>query len=256
MLIHLQQSVTPHSLHEASEVLKQSGVYPLYGGGAALIRANLRDVHTAVDLRGLVSAECRVDGNNLYLGAAASLESIAAFRPAFGALLRAELPITLRHALTLGDLLLEAPSDSLFLTMLYGAGARIDTPARGADDLIEFGRWFTLDPQERAQHLVQGVALPYFANTPWRFAFAKVARTPADRPIVAAVGFAYAGEPDPGSFAVVCGLAPQPVRYSPGMTSQIGDYRGSAEYRAAMAQTLVAQALEAAEAEARRSAGG
>lgn len=248
MLINLQKKYTPRTLHEAADLLRQPGVYPVYGGGASLLRANSPDVHTAVDLTPLVSAECRVEKDDLHIGAATPLDVIATYSASFGALLRAELPLTLRNALTLGDVLLEAPADSLFLTMLYGAGARIDTPARGADDLIEIARWYQFSPQERAERLILGVVLPFYVNTAWRFAVRVVARTPADRPIVAAIAFAYAGDPNPGSFAVVAGLANAPMRYSPGMPSQISDYKGSAAYRAAMAKILVEQALHDAEA--------
>lgn len=247
MLINLQTIHRPETLHQAMELLKRPGVYPIYGSGAALIREDSRHAREAVDLTKVVSAECKADAERTYLGGCATLTAIAEHDPALGAVIRAEMPLTLRNTLTLGDVLMEAPHNSPLLTVLYGLGARIDTPGRAADDLIELGRWYEMAPDERRPHLVQGVNLPHYPATSWRFAFKKVSRTPADAPIVAAIGFAYAGTPNPGAYAVVCGVAPHPVRYSPGLQSTMSDYKGSAEYRAAMAKVLVEAAIAQAE---------
>jgi CO/xanthine dehydrogenase FAD-binding subunit len=253
MLINLQAIIQPESLADAQKLLAQLGVYPLYGGGASLIRLQSRDIHEAVDLSGVVSPKCETVGADVILGAGATLADVAAFDASIGGIIRAEWPITLQNALTVGDVLLEGTS--LLLTLLHGLGARIDTPDRGADDKIEVVRWAQMAFDERRQHVIQSVIIPRYASPSIRFALEKVSRTPADVPIVAAIGFAFAIEPDPGAYAFVHGVAPYPVRFTPGMGSQLGDYKGSAEYRAAMAEALSKLAISKAQEMARRSAG-
>ncbi len=243
MLVNLRTTHKPKTLREAIELLRRPGVYPVYGGGAWLIRADKRDAQEAADLSGVVASTGEVVGDDLSLGAAATLETVAASDPALGAIIRAETPLTLRNALTMGDLLMEVRPDSLLLTALYGLAARVDTPERGQDDIIEIGRWYAMTPDERRQNVIQSVIVPNYPGTLWRFAYEKVSRTPADSPIVAAFGFAYAGQPDPGEYVVVCGLDSRPLRYTPGMASRLNDYKGSAEYRAEMAEALSEQAL-------------
>lgn len=252
MLVNLHTVYRPENITEAAARLRQPDAYPIYGGGASLLRApddERRDVESAVDLAAVVSAGCRAEADgDLVLGSAATLSAIAAADSRLRPYIEADAPLTLRNTLTLGDLLMEARPDSLFLALLFGLVARIDTPEHGRDDLIEIGRWFDMSPGERRHHLALGVVIPRFEGTLWRFAFSRVSRTPADAPIVAAIAFVYAGTPDPGSYVVVCGLDHRPVRYSAGMASRIDDYKGSAGYRAAMAQLLGAQALESARA--------
>lgn len=253
MLINLQAIIKPASLSDAQQMLHQSGAYPLYGSGAALVRiedaARRRDIHEAIDLSGIVSDKCETSGADLILGAGATLAAIAGADAAIGQVIRAEWPLTLQHALTLGDVLLEGTS--VLLTVLHGLGARIDTPERGADDKIEIVRWCQMSLDERRQHVIQSVIIPRYVGGPLRFALEKVSRTPADTPIVAAAGFAYATQPDPGAYAYVYGIAPYPVRLAPGIRSEISDYRGSAEYRAALAETLSQMAITRARSAAR-----
>jgi len=243
MLINLKTAHKPESLREAAELLKRPGNYPVYGGGAALIRQNSRDIEEVVDLSPLLSSACEVKDDDCYLGPCATLETIAEAQPELAAVIKADAPLTLRNTLTLGDVLLEARPDSLFLTLLYGLAARIDTPEGADNNLIEIDRWFDMAADERRQHLLLGIVIPHFPDTPWRFAFEKVSRTPADAPIVGVIGFAYAEEPDPGAYAVVCGLDHRPQRYSEGMQSTIGDYKGSVEYRTEMAKVLYKRAI-------------
>jgi CO/xanthine dehydrogenase FAD-binding subunit len=255
MLVNLQTTHRPQTLRAAQALLSTPGNYPIYGSGGYLFRMEntlRRDVQATVDLSELVSNMVkRYPNDQLFISGAATLQAVSEAVHRGAEVIKGEFPATLRNTLTIGDLLMELPSNSLSLALLYGLGAQIDTPRTGEDDLIELGRWFGLSVQERRQHIVQGVVIWKYAE-PWRFAVAKVSRTPADAPIVGAIGFAYAGETNPGSYAVVVGVEPHPVRYHSGLVATVEDYKGSAAYRTEMARILSEQAIEAAEHLARQ----
>jgi CO/xanthine dehydrogenase FAD-binding subunit len=246
MLINLRTIHKPTSVSEAMKLLRQADAYPLYGGGAALIRADDQKIEEAVDLSKVVSDQCRLEDDDMFLSGRATLQQIAEYDPALGAFITADMPLTLRNALTLGDALLECEPSSLFLGLLYGLVARIDTPERGVTDTIQLPQWFVLSPAERRQHLILGLIIPHFPKTKWRFAYEKVSRTPADTAIVGAIGFVYDGEPDPGSYSVVIGAMQHPVRYQTGVKAEVSDFKGSAAYRTEMAMVLSTRALEKA----------
>src|SRR5260221_10140519 len=113
MLVNLRTIHKPATLAEAAELLKQPGIYRIYGTGAALIRNAGSEVQEAVDLSSLIGSTAEVDAEGmLLLTAGATLESICTGPVAeFDAItncgiteaIKAELPLTLRNALTLGD---------------------------------------------------------------------------------------------------------------------------------------------------------
>ncbi len=138
-----------------------------------------------------------------------------------------EAPLTLRNVLTIGDILTEARSNSPLLTLIAALPDRIHVRRQGA--LIELVA-LTLEAPDQSESV--------------GFAFEKVARTPADAPIVGA--FAWI-EGDVERVAV-CGLMQQPTVYTFGMPSQLSDYLGSAEYRTEMAKVLARRTLERASA--------
>jgi CO/xanthine dehydrogenase FAD-binding subunit len=247
MLVNLRNIQRAQSIAEATKALRQ-GAYPLYGGGATLIRADAPEVEEAVDLTKVVPAQCQLQGRDMFLGGGATLQQVSAYDPALGEFIAADLPNTLRNAFTVADWLLDCPAHSLFLGLLYGLVARVDTPGRGADDVFELSRWFDLDAASRRQHLILGVIIPDFPTTKWHFAYEKVSRTPADRALVGAVGFAYAGDFNPGSYSVIVGARHHPARYQVGDKAEIGDYKGSLEYRTEMMRVLSRRAIVKAEA--------
>jgi CO/xanthine dehydrogenase FAD-binding subunit len=256
MLSNLRTIHKPATLEEASELLRRPGVYPLYGGGAALIRQNTPDVVEAVDLTGLIAAGCSGDKNGLRIDGCATLETLATYDSGhIGPIIREDTPETLRNALTVGDVLMECRPDSLTLAVLVGLKAQIRSLT---DQSIDFDHWFSLSADERRQIIVTGVFLPEYRPGLWQIALEKVSRTPADAPIVASIGFAHGGGRSTTVvtfFFVVCGLSDHPVRCKPKdivtLQSQIDDYRGSAEYRTEMAKLVsnraIMKAVEAAQ---------
>jgi CO/xanthine dehydrogenase FAD-binding subunit len=255
MLINLQTIHRPETVEEASSLLKRLGVYPIYGAGAYLVRSANSDVQGAVDLSRAVNDRIGTIAGIPWIGGCATLETIAASDPRLGDIVRAETPNTLRNALTLGDLLMTCPANSLLLATLFGLDTQI---VCAFEPPIPIAEWLGMGLETWSQRLILRAELPRYARERgvrhMALAMEKVGRTPADAPIVGAVGFADVRHPDAPPYAVVVGLADRPVRYVEGMPSQVSDYKGSAEYRAEMARILSAQAIARAVAIARADA--
>jgi CO/xanthine dehydrogenase FAD-binding subunit len=248
MLSNFQTVHRPQSVEEAAELLRRPGVYPLYGSGASLIRADSQDVTEGVDLREVVSPQYHVDKGTLWIGTGTTLEDIAAADPYFDEIVRDDAPETLRNVMTLGDVLMERRPDSLLLAMLLGFKTQIYS---FGEEPLDMERWFDLSADERRQRLALSAALPdYRTAGVWRLALEKVSRTPSDAPIVAAIGFArggFEGTSVVTFYCVMCGLADRPIRFKPRdiptMKSQIDDYRGTAEYRTDMGKLIANRAV-------------
>jgi CO/xanthine dehydrogenase FAD-binding subunit len=239
MLINLRTLHKPSTLEEAAALLKTPGVYPIYGGGASIIRgehADHRDVEAAVDLTKLIGQSVTITGADIELSAGATLESVALADSDLARIVNTSMPLTLRNAITVGDLLMECDPQSPILALFYGLGAQIQTVSGS----LSVDQWFDLTPDQRRMTVIRAVSCVSYNQ--YQFAYEKVARTPADAPIVGAVGFVRGGE----SFAVVVGVADRPVRYVEGLQSQISDYKGSADYRSEMAKIISRRAISSA----------
>jgi CO/xanthine dehydrogenase FAD-binding subunit len=242
MLINLRTVHKPRTIEEAAQMLKTPGVYPLYGGGASLVRseADNRKIEEAVDLTAVLSAGCSIE-QNIELGGCATLETIRAFwedRPG-AVILKAEAPLTLRNTLTLGDTLLECHADSLLLALLFGFDAMLRIPG---SQLMPLDQWFNLSAEERRATVIESILFSrdYFGSA--LVAFEKVSRTPSDTPLVAALAIRRQSDAEPR--IVVTGIADRPVIYRDGAQSQISDYKGSTEYRTEMAKVLSERAIK------------
>ncbi len=248
MLHHLHTLYRPLSAHEARARLQERQAYPIYGGGAYLMRLPLaarRDLLAIVDLAELAPRNWQLNEERLEIGSAATLATASAIHPDVAAVIAAEVPLTLQNTLTVGDVLMECRPDSLILAMLHGIAARVITVEHDQNTAIDIPKWYTLSLEERRQLAVLGVIVQGYAAQ-WRFAAFKVARTPADAPIVGAVGFAAHIDPDPGAYSVLVGVLPQPVRYYEGIASTLSNYKGSAAYRTAMASVVHEEAIRRA----------
>jgi carbon-monoxide dehydrogenase medium subunit len=275
MLLNLKTIHRPATVEEAAALVQQPGTYPLYGG-AALQRNPRPEVEAAVDLSRLGLDYVRDSENSLRLGSMLTLEQArqaclerAAPHPRIGgiaAMLKEEMPETLRNTFTLGDLLVERDPQSPTLTLFLALGAilkRIDV-----DLHFTMSAWLAAE-QDVARYLLAHVRV---TRGPQRAAVAyeKVSRTPADKPIVGAVACAEAvGDSELCRTALaLCGVAPTPipqpevarVRDETGDLDAAldrldldppGDHWGSREYRVEMARVVARRALARAVEEAR-----
>ncbi len=221
-----------------------------------------------VDLQRLNLAHVRAEEDGLHIGGQATLEAVAT-HPAAHALAGGILAHAarlaahrgLRNLATLQGALSDpdGPPEILLALAALGATARVATAAgeQSAEVYLE---------QPMGSILVEVVVPPAGAL---RGALQRVARTPLDQAIVAAVavadaeGVAVAVSPEAGAFAMlgttlagasleagdVAALIDSLLLSLADDVAPSGDYRGSAAYRSAMVQLLARRALTAVLAE-------
>ncbi len=281
-LLNLREYHRPETVEEALAALTpgpsprawgEGKVVPL-AGGTALIGTGGPDVGAVVDLAELDLACVRADAEAVYLGAMTSLQMLVEASqlagPALGIVSQAarlQVGRNLRVAATLGGTLaVTGPEDPLGVVLLA-----LDAQVQGA---VGSQRWaMPLDDflEERGKYLEQGgliteVIIPGGAAGTVA-AFARVGRTPADRPIVcAAARLAVIDRLCAGPRLALGGVAARPVRLrqveemvsgkmlgddllaeaatlASASVSPPSDYRGSADYRRAMAGVLTKRVL-------------
>jgi CO/xanthine dehydrogenase FAD-binding subunit len=193
-----------------------------------------------VDLAGLGLDTLTIHDGALHIGATVTLtrlvEHPAASGLADGLLRRAaqsEGPVNLRNVATVGGVIAAAEADSEVYAALLALDARITVHDLAGATTTPLAR---VSPGRGALNgLVTVVHMPLTAV---RGGHARVARTPADRPIVAAL--AVSG-PD-GTRVALCGVAARPVLAGAPLDPP-ADFKGSATYRRAMAEVVMQRAL-------------
>jgi aerobic carbon-monoxide dehydrogenase medium subunit len=234
----------PGSAAEAAALLARTGqkLAPIAGGSkliADLETRTRRDLDGLVDLgrTGLNGIEIVTQADREYVrtGATATISQVieheVAGTLANGLLRRAagyEGPINLRNAATMGGVVASAEFDSEF----YAALLALDAGIVLHDGMQE--RTMRLEGLQCIAGLITAVLIPT-ANA--SSGLARVARTPADRPIVAAVAVRTAA----GERIALCGVAAQPVLLGTELDPP-DDFKGSAAYRRAMAEIVVQRA--------------
>jgi len=237
----LQAIYRPQTVAEAMQLLARTDqrLVPLAGGtrliGQLETRA-LTGVDGVVDLRLLGLGNIAFDGAQLSIGAMTTLTELLE-HPVAGALAsgvlrtaaQGEGPVNLRNAATVGGVVASAEPDSEFYAALLALGATVTLhDGKGSSTVA-------LADLAAVVGLITAVQVPV---TDLRGGLARVARTPSDRPIVAAVAVRGAGV----ERVALCGVAAKPVLRGAELDPP-DDYRGSAEYRRAMVEVLVARAL-------------
>ena len=207
MLVNLRAIHRPTDFDEAANLLQQPGVYGFYGGAASLLRQDNPEWVEAVDLADLVNGICNLNARESRIGGCTSLETIADSDQQLRTVMEAEAPLTLRYALTIGDVLMECAPHSLSLALLHGLEAQVICYGR---DPITIEHWYELRPEARKQILIQGVVFSYYPLDPVRLIVKKASHPQDAATTVAAIGFARGGfrySTKVTFFCVMCGLA-------------------------------------------------
>jgi CO/xanthine dehydrogenase FAD-binding subunit len=252
MLIGVETIHQPNTVDEAAELVNAT-VRPLYGG-VALHRESPHDVVAVVNLHQLGLDQSRLESQRLLLGSMLTLEGVRQIcnnpeipNGAFLAeVIRQEAPINLRNTMTLGDALIERRANSVLLTALVALEATVNTTKGN----LSIQEWLDVPKADIRTALILEVSL--LRGSPQaRHAFQKVARTPADAPIVGAIAVV---ENEVVRLAL-CGVANHPISVTSDLSAAIelvdnlelnppGDHWGSSEYRAAMGRLMARRVLE------------
>ncbi len=258
----------PKTLEHALELLadRKSKRIPLAGGTdlvGALETRQRRDVDGVVDLAGLdLSFIQRLD-SSLHVGSMTTLSELAE-HPVCNDLAGGILPVTarfegppnLRNAATIGGLVaLAEPDSELFAALLALNASVVTVDVDGMESHTQLDDFAGSSPRpSHGRTLITKIRLPLCHAAAGH---ARIARTPMDRCIVAAV-VVVAGEGESSrqksastddnidsARSALCGLGPRPQLADRPLVPR-GDFKGSAEYRLAMAEVVGKRALAAA----------
>lgn len=173
----------PTTLSEAEKLLTQPNTLPL-GGGTHLSHPGA-DSFEVVDLQALGLNTIKISGNDLELGATATLQQMHEHVNSHDALKLAakrEAPLNIRNAATVAGTLVTAGGRSTFATAMLALDAKLTIV--GQRSTVEgLGDFLPLRPDNLRGILITSITVPLNAN----LAFEIVSRTPTDKPIVCAV---------------------------------------------------------------------
>jgi CO/xanthine dehydrogenase FAD-binding subunit len=275
MLPNLRAYHRPTTLDEAVRLIRPPAVVPL-GGGTVLLPARDPAVEEVVDLSGLGLTYIRAGADGIRIGATTPLQHLLESPPLadltrghIGPVLRLTASRNLRGQATVGGTVASGGPENPFLVLLLAldAGLTVYQPEASLLSLAAF-------LEDRDGFLRRGALIAeLFIPNPrasYGLGFAHVGRTPRDRPIVCAAAFLHL---DGGVCREVRlalgGVAEHPLRARdaeaflqgrPPTPENIqeaasraaaplnppGDFRGSSEYRRAMAEVLARRALSQA----------
>jgi len=184
----------PKSLDEALTLLAQNNRMPL-GGGTFLSHASsplsaspTTDPVEVVDLQALRLDSIKKNGNNLEIGATATLQQLyeSEFCPAaLKSAIKLEAQLNVRNAATVAGTLVVGDGRSTFSATLFALDAKLETEAGAPKqnaDTMSLGEFLPLRMEKLQGKLITSITIPLNV----KLAFDYVSRTPADKPIVCA----------------------------------------------------------------------
>jgi CO/xanthine dehydrogenase FAD-binding subunit len=249
----------PESLAEALQMLSQPDTAPLAGGTRLLVGDVT--VGTVIDLQKLGLNAITMEADGLHIGATAKLTDIVESdalqgdpREVLLQAIRASGPNTFRNAATLGGIAGGRESSSELLALLLALNA--DLQLAHADNSRRMSLTEYLVSDVKPAGLITKIMVPWGAGTG---AIHRVARTPADQPIVAVAGWRH--EHEALRLAAV-GISMRPIGLlsvtgditqstidaaistARDIVSHPGDFLGSRDYRQQMVGVLVARVIQ------------
>ena len=229
----------PATITQAFELLERPGAVVLAGGtrlngDSSAERVEVVDLQ-ALDLGGLQPEV----GDLLRIGAMVTLQHLVDSSRVPGVVreaARREQPSTLRAQGTVGGCIVTGHPESELLAALLVHEAVVHVESRLGSEVVSLERLLDELPLG-AGRVVTALTI----CTDGTAAAARTARTPADRAIVAAVARVTG---DVRRIALT-GVAPVPILVQPDEELHPpGDFRGSSEYRAALAGVLMTRVVE------------
>ncbi len=232
----------PGTIDDALELLQRPGAVPL-GGGTQVNSPPGSSPIEVVDLQGLaLDRILPLRGERLAIGSGVTLQALSLSQdapPVVREAARRELPSTLRAMATVAGTLVTAEAESELLAALLAFQATVDFVGPTGSTTIDLTELLA-DPAARKGSLITTVTI----ETSGVARAERAGRTPADRPIVAAVARRAEGR---------LRLALSGVASTPRLVADVealdppGDFRGSSEYRKALAKVLASRARQGTE---------
>ena len=227
----------PASLAEATELLSAPNRVVLAGGTTVNADREPSEIEV-VDLQALGLGGIDDSDGRVRIGATTTLAELmesASIPDIVAQAARSEAPSTLRTLSTIGGTVAAGGADSVLLATLLVHDAVVEM--EGADDA---GLADVLASGVPSGSIITAVSI----DPSGEGATCSTGRTPADVPIVAAV----ARQTGDGPVVALTGVAGTPVVVGADDPTAglepVGDFRGSSDYRLALARTLTARALE------------
>jgi len=169
----------PQSMDDALTLICQPDTFPL-GGGTFLTQPR-PDPIKVVDLQALGLNKIRKAGNDLEVGATATLQQLLETEHAPQALkaaIQLEAPLNLRNMATVAGALVACDGRSTFATAMLALDAQLLIQPN--DEEITLGNLLPLRDEILSGKLITKITIPLQA----RLTFEQVARTPVDKPII------------------------------------------------------------------------
>lgn len=228
----------PESVEAALELLGRSDVRTaLVAGGTYLTPRIDEDVEEVVDLQATGLDQVEYEDGRMTLGAMVTMQAVVNDEeapPLLREMARREGPNTFRNQGTVGGVVAHAGAESEFLAAMLVLEAEATVQTAGGERRLDLADFLADVDKALANGILTSISLVKGGET----ADARVARTPADTPIVAAVG---RRDDDGHVYLAMCGVAERPMLVDPDAIEEIdppADFRGSAEYRREMAGVL------------------
>lgn len=232
----------PHSLEDALQLVSREGRNTAILAGGTQLNANLAGIDEIVDLQAVGLDQVSHGDNRLSLGAMVRLQTIVDDEdapPLLRVMARREGPNTFRHASTIGGSIVAANPESELLAALLVYNAEVTIRSAGSGHTMSLADFYSDVAGHLRGSILTGVALETEGPT----AHARVARTPMDSPIVAAVARLQANG---NALLALCGVAHTPILAGPDDITTLrppADFRGSSDYRQEMARVLAKRVL-------------
>ncbi len=238
---HIKAYHRPETVQEALQLLSRSGVRttPLAGGISVVAGLDV-EFDEVVDLQSVGLDQIIVGQETITIGSMVRIQQIVEhpdMPPLVKEAAHREGPNTFRNIGSLGGVVVGADWESELFAALLVHQAQVSLQT--LED-----QWQVPLSTVRPESVGKGLLTKIVIQRGGRTAFERVARTPADKPIVA-----VAGRKDKTGVILlaICGVAGRPVLTSEDQIRQLNppaDFRGSSDYRRQMALTLSRRVLD------------
>jgi CO/xanthine dehydrogenase FAD-binding subunit len=242
----------PKTIEETISLLSREDPSTVVLGGGLYLNEKVKTPIAVADIQSLGLDTIETKGNKHILGAGVKLQQLIDFDQLPSALISSikhQETYNRRQVATLAGTVITADGRSPIPAVLLALDAELELIGKNnQSEMIHLGDFLPLREKELAGKLVTKIIIPSNSKTAYHYA----ARSPADRPIIAA---AVSQWPSGRTRVVLAGYGDQPVMVLDGPDaggaeiaardaySQAGDQWASAEYRADAAAVLVRRAL-------------